>query len=237
MNEWGSIVKGIYPAFFWLAVLGIIFRITAKKWNKFDTVSAILLLVFSLGVIVQPIIFYGELVTSRRYLLIAVPIYFAWAAEGLLWLKQKLLMEKQYRRIGILLFCGLAAFLLYDAYAPLIKRLTSSKKNFERHAILQSADFIRKDWKGADLLNVEIAKCDIYQSGKRPVVQSVFEQIGYLSGGQANHPVFQAHGIRPDYIVVSDNCTEFSGFRLVKTVSVGGKKCDIWKSHMTGDPQ
>ena len=71
----------------------------------------------------------------------------------------------------------------------------------ERELTLAAAEWIRRDWNARNTLQIPWLKCDEYQSGKRPLVDSDFQRIGYLCGGQ-QIPVFMKNaGVVPDYVV------------------------------------
>ena len=60
---------------------------------------------------------------------------------------------------------------------------------------------IRNDWNNKKTAQLKIFKCDVYQSGKYPLVESDFGQIGYLAGGQEISDFMKYSNNKPDYIV------------------------------------
>ena len=77
-----SLLKGLYPQFFVFAVLGVVLRIRRGEWTRFDTLLLGMYLLFFLSLAFQPWLFYGILVTSRRYLLVALPLSLPFTALG-----------------------------------------------------------------------------------------------------------------------------------------------------------
>lgn len=227
MSEIITIIKGLYPAFLCLALLGCAIRVKEQRWRRFDTITLLFLLVFIAGVILQPIIFYGELATSRRYLIIIVPLYFGWSTEGLCYILNKL---KRYSGFLPYLWCVLMVIFCYEISSPIIKRYTSSKKSLEREAILVISDYIKEDWSSQNKLPTELIKCDFYQSGRLPLVQCDFDQIGYLSGGQYFQSIFIDNGFNADYIVTNDE-TQLDGYNLVKGVCIKGRNFNVWRRY------
>ncbi len=230
MNDIISIVKGLYPLFFWLAVWGTVIKIRESRFKMPDVIVLTIVLVYLAGVIIQPLLFYGEIAVSRRYVLIITPLTFPWAAEGVMRL-QKIIIQRGWNNIFRWIVAGLLMFLLYDAYSPIIKWRTSPKKSFERQMAFKTADFIQSDWqieKNVDSINAG-GKCDIYVSNQKPLVQSEILQIGYLSGGQSHNAYFQHCNISQDYIATQKIQPVIDGFKLMQTFNSKGRQWFIWK--------
>ena len=200
-----SALKGMYPAYLLLAIWGIGLRMRRGewKWQGFDTLLLGMFLLFELLMLFLPWFFYGELTTSRRYLLIGVVLYFPFAAEGA---RQLWKICGNRRVVMLLILWGI--FLIYDIYSPLIKEYTSMRKSRERQLSTLCAAWIKSDWEkcsetaaGRAEERIRVLRCDQYQSGKRPLVDSPFDRIGYLCGGQAYSPFLAGEGIEPDYVV------------------------------------
>lgn len=198
-----SVWKGIYPVFFLFAVYGIVLRVKAREWTAFDTLLIGMFAVFEISTALLPWIFYGTLTISHRYLLIGVPLYFPFAAIGFLaaW---KFSGRGRVWKYGVcVLLAVLAASTLWNIYSPAVKEYTSRKKSAERKLSFAAAEWIRRDWAGRRLPRISQMKCDEYQSGKRPLIDSEFQRIGYLSGGQQLPEFLKTSGVRPDYTVSS----------------------------------
>ena len=208
-----SALKGMYPAYLLLALWGIGARMRHGewKWLGFDTLLLGMFLLFEALMLFLPWFFYGELTTSRRYLLIGVPLYFPFAAQGV-----RELWKICGNRRAILLLVGWSVFLLYDIYSQLIKEYTSAKKSRERQLSRAAAAWIRDDWRrntGAECAigKIAVLRCDQYRSGRRPLVESPFERIGYLCGGEEYAAFLRPEGVEPDYIVIEEPRPDFDG--------------------------
>ena len=148
MNEFLSVVwSGIFPFYFFFAVIGIIGRIRRRQWTGFDTLLIFVFLLFELLAAFQVLLFYGLLTTSRRYLFIGIPRYLPFAALGFrdFW---RFLSHLKFRKTiaGFLavLFC--AAF-FYKLYSPIFTEFFhDSMKGMERNLQLAAAEWIRSDW-------------------------------------------------------------------------------------------
>ena len=65
MNEFLSVVwSGIFPFYFFFAVIGIIGRIRRRQWTGFDTLLIFVFLLFELLAAFQVLLFYGLLTSS-----------------------------------------------------------------------------------------------------------------------------------------------------------------------------
>ena len=167
-----SIFKGVYPFFFIFAVFGIVLRLKERKWTAFDSLLIGMFVIFELLTAFLPWIFYGELTTSRRYLLIGVPLYFPFAAMGFLAVWNCSRKRITWKHITTVLLGIMVCVTLYNIYSPVLKEFTSSKKSMERELTLVAADWIRQDWNARSSSRIPWLKCDEYQSGKRPLVDS-----------------------------------------------------------------
>ena len=140
--------------------------------------------------------------TSRRYLWIGIPLYLPLAACGIADLRERLKKSRAGRIAFGLLLAALAVWSAVSFYSPVLREYRPGKKRDRRLAALAAAQWIRRDWKNrAKLPAVAGMKCDQYQSGRRPLVQSDLSRTGYLCGGQSYPEFLRGLGIRPDYIV------------------------------------
>ena len=225
LNELLSVLKGLYPPFLWLTVIGITVKLYRKEWKLIDTFCAAVILVFLSGVILLPLIFYGEFLTSRRYILIVFPITLLWTAYGWNVCRDHL---KRFAIPGIFLrlfFVVLAGFLFYDAYSPIIRKYTSKRKSFERQTILRAADFIRQDYKGPAEAGLDVLICDHYYPDRRPQVSSLFPEIGYLAGGQEH---VKNYGTA-DYLVTWDKDKYKLHYTKADSFVINGRTVTIWR--------
>lgn len=203
-----SLLKGLYPQFFLFAALGIFLRIRRREWTRFDSLLLGMYLFFFLSLAFQPWLFYRLLVTSRRYLLVALPLCLPFTALGVRDAWRFLCRTPRRKIAGILLLAVCTVFTVWDVYSPLIKEYTSRKKSHERQTVVAAARMIRADWRNRASARVTVMRCDEYQSGKHPLVETHFGQVGYLSGGQLCHPFLKEASLLPDYRVTVGRINE-----------------------------
>jgi len=196
-----DLLKGLYPYFLWIALIGITLRICQKKWTRLETLVLGVYLAFVAIVALQPFWFYGVLEVNRRYLLIGMPLYLGWAAYAV-WQSYELYQKYlKYPYFPGLVAAILIALLLLDAAMPIVKQHSSSKKSVTRDAALAISQTIKNDWGDRNLTAQPILKCDVYRSPRRPLIQSDIRVLGYLSGGQQYQAEAFASGAKPDYII------------------------------------
>ena len=227
IEELLSVLKGLYPPFLWLTILGIISKIYRKEWKSFDTLCAVIALVFLAGIVFLPYIFYGKFSVSRRYVLVIFPFLLFWTVYGLDFCRN---FVKRFHIPGIiwkLAFAALAVVLFIDAYTPVTKKFTSKRKRFERQTILQASEFIRKDYKGPSRTDTILQICDQYAPNRRPQVSSSHPETGYLSGGQNHDP----RSGRADYLVTWDNARYKLHYTKAHSFVVNGKTVMIWRKN------
>ena len=223
-----TVSKGLYPPYLFFVALGIAFGIAARKWRPFDTLLLVFFLVFELFAATQVRIFYGKWETSRRYMWIGIPLYLPFAARGVetLW---NILRKKPIGRYAAGLLCAaFAVLVVWNSYLPVIQSRCFRKKRIERGITHRAAAWIRKDWDAATAPAApRMMRCDQYQSGRRPLVQSPWLRVGYFCGGQAYTEYLGFQGETPDYIITPDRNAVFPDHVLVGTVSEGEQKAYI----------
>lgn len=221
-----TIFKGLYPPFLFFLVWGIVARIWEGKWHKFDTLLLAVFLIFELLIASQVWIFYGELSTNKRYMWIAVPLYLPFAARGALGIWNILKRSYKGRIFAFLLGATLAVTTVHNFYMPVTKEQSSSKRRYLRRLSMKTATAINKNWTpppaAVDLTKLRCMRCDQYQSGRRPLVQTDWLRVGYLSGGQTYPEFFRPLGIVPDYIVIMNDEKNFPGYIRIGVIP-GGK--------------
>ncbi len=201
---WG----GIFPFFFFLAVIGIIGRIRPREWTGFDTLLIFVFLVFEFLAAFQVRMFYGLLSTSRRYLFIGIPLYLPFAAFGVLDLRHAVRDLKFGRLLAVLFAVFLCVAFFYILYFPIFIEFShKSEKGMERDLQIVAAEWIRSDWSKLPASKegpLRAMKCDQYQSGKRPLIDTNCEwpRLGFMAGGQYYPDFLRDSDIRPDYIVL-----------------------------------
>jgi len=201
---WG----GVFPFFLFFAAIGMIGRISRRQWNGFDTLLILTFFVFELLAAFQVCLFYGLLATSRRYLFIGITLYLPYTALGFRDLWRILSNLKFGKSVAAFLAVLLCAAFFYKLYSPIFTEFFhDSEKGKERNLQFAAAEWLRSDWNKLPASreeSIRIMKCDQYQSGKRPLVETYTEwpRLGYFAGGQ-NYPGFlQDSDIFPDYIVL-----------------------------------
>jgi hypothetical protein len=211
-----TVFRGLYPPFLFFFVWGVVTKIWERKWHKFDTLLLAAFLIFELLAASQVWLFYGELSTSKRYMWIAVPLYLPFAARGALGIWSLLKKSYKGRIFAFLATAALVATTVHNFYMPVTKEQSSSKRRYLRRLSLKTATAIHKTWTpppdAARLTDLRYMRCDQYQSGKRPLVQTDWLRVGYLSGGQTYPEFFRDLNIPPDYIVVMNNGKNFPGY-------------------------
>lgn len=208
-----TVFRGLYPPFLFFLVWGIVTKIWERKWHGFDTLLLASFVIFELLAASQVWLFYGKLDTSKRYMWIAIPLYLPFAARGALGIWSLLKKSYKGRIFAFLAAAALVATTVHNFYMPVMKEQSSSKRRYLRRMSLKTAAAIQKNWTpppGATKLTP--MRCDQYQSGKRPLVQSDWLRVGYLSGGQTYPEFFGPLKIAPDYIVVVNNDKNFPGY-------------------------
>ena len=150
------------------------------------------------------------------------------------WLCSKIpVLEK--RAAAPMVFAGCAIALLADSAGPMIKDYTSCKKNTERKATIQIAEFIRNDFGGqAERINRELI-CLAYRSNRRPLILGDLPVVGYCAGGQniyREDADVKSGRIMPDYIVAvyDEKGKPYPGFNLIRRVQINNTRYDVWKS-------
>ena len=215
-----SVLRGIYWPLFFAALIGAAFRIREGKWTAFDTLTGASFLILTFLTAALPRLFYGPEAppAPHRYLLLFVPLYLPLAAHGILQIRKGL---KKHSPLCFGLLILLAVHLFYAVcatYLPAVKEYSSETKRNHRHLCLAAAEWIRKDWADRKADKVLPLRHDVYQSGRRPLVETPVSRIGDLCGGQDFPPFLREKGILPDYriLLVPDGgkVTEGGAFRL-----------------------
>ncbi len=201
---WG----GVFPFFLFFALIGIVGRIRRRQWTGFDSLLILVFLVFELLAAFQVRMFYGLLTTSRRYLFIGIPLYLPFTALGFLDLWRVVGDLRFGKSVAAVVLVSLCAVFFYTLYCPIFIELSDkSEKGMERDLQIAAAEWIRADWDKLPASKegpLRAMKCDQYQPGKRPLVDTNCEwpRLGFMSDGQ-NYPEFlRGSEIRPDYIVL-----------------------------------
>ena len=214
-----TVFRGLYPPFLFFFAWGVATKIWERKWHRFDTLLLAGFLVFEVLAASQVWLFYGELDTSKRYMWIAVPLYLPFAARGALGIWSILKKSGKGRIFAFLVAAVLVVTTVHNFYMPVMKEQSSSKRRYLRRLSLKTATAINKNWtppaNAVRLTDPRYMRCDRYQSGKRPLVQSDWLRVGYLSGGQSYPEFFRSLGIAPDYIVIMNDGRNLPGYERI----------------------
>ena len=224
--------RGFYPPYVFFVVWGIAARIRARRWRPFDKMLLASFIVFEFFAAFQVWMFYGKLETSARYMLIAVPLYLPFAAEGVIGVWNFLKRDRRIRMAALAAFAVLAAVDVYNFYTPVLKQRARSVKRLRRRISRRAASWIRNDWSPQPApARFDELKCDRYHSDKRPLVQSEkpARAVGYLCGGQEYTELFAERGIPPDYVVTPQRDRKIPGYVPIAEVKSGGKAVYIHK--------
>ena len=216
-----ALIKGIYPYFALVAVVGIVLRIKNKEWTGAETILIMLWLGHNLLTVFQVGCFGEEWNFSRRYLLPAAPLVFGWSAYVLNKVKSSLLMY-----VAVIIFAG---FLVFDAVRPGMECFWKKEKKTKRVLIKEFSSVIAKDWHGNNFYHPELW-WDEYRSPKRPVVLCEDSPaVGYYAGGRNISPE-STERLSPDYII-SSTSDKIAGYSELKKVNVGGVYYILRKKH------
>lgn len=225
-----TVAKGIQWPLFVLAILGIVFKKRQKKWNLFDSYLLGIFVLFEILTAFQVLIFYGKLQTSSRYLLGGIIFYLPFAAYGLIEMFKNLKKNRFVFLFGIVTLSGYICINAYNIYSPIIKDYSAIKHQRKRILVLKASEIIRNDWNERHTAPILALKCDVYQSGKRPLVESRLGQIGYLAGGQGLSDFLKYSNYKPDYVVSEKNSCP-AGYYLIGKISYKKDDIFIYKIH------
>lgn len=226
-----SVFQGLYPPYLFFVAWGIAARVGSRRWRPFDTLMLCGFLLFEFFVAFQVPLFYGIWETSARYMLIGIPLYMPFAAEGVIGVWNILKRERRLRQMALTVFAALTAVIIFKFYSPVIKQHFSHDKRIARRISLRAAAWIGKDWHPQPAPAVfDQMKCDQYQSGRHPLVWSgKWSRVGYLCGGQKYPEFFGELGIPADYALSPEKEEPFPGYVRAGTFEEGGVTAYLYK--------
>jgi len=227
-----TLFRGLYPPYIFFVIWGIVARIHSSRWRRFDMLLLGSFLLFDLFAAFQVWIFYGILETQARYLRIALPLCLPFAAEGALAAWNLLKREKHIRLFTLTVLAVLLAFDVYSSYSPLVQQYRRPTKRIGRLLSQQAASLIKEDWRPQPKpAGFDQMKCDHYQSGRRPLVQTCnpMRAVGYLCGGQEYRELFGLWGFSPDYIATPNREAPLPGYVLLGEVKSDGQTAYVFK--------
>ena len=225
-----SVFRGVYPLYLFFVVWGIAARFGSRRWRPFDTLLLAGFLLFEFFAALQAPLFYGVWETSSRYMVIGVPLYLPFAAEGLIGAWDVLKRKHRLRLLTLTVFSMLMAVIICKFYSPIVRQSLLHKR-IDRRISQRTAAWIRKDWHPQPApADFDRMKCDQYRSGRRPLVWSEkWSQVGYLCGGQQYPEFFGGLGIPADYAISPERDEPFPGYARVGMIEEGGETAYIYK--------
>ncbi len=120
---WKNLFKGLYPQYLLLIIPVLFVRIRNRKLSSEELILLLALLIHTIGMIGQIAIADKELFIYKRYLIVATPLSFGWAAIGLRWLYDRVrkLLKLKYRWIAKAIIAGFIIFSIIDAWSRVRK--------------------------------------------------------------------------------------------------------------------
>ena len=212
-----SVFDGFYPLFGIPALAIIILRIRKGQWKKEESIVLGALLVHTLIVTVQIMLFDHYLYVSTRYLTPAAPLLFGWSALFLIGAVQEL-RERFPRhvtpvRIGVVASV-MALLLLADGWGSLLKDFTSPEKSHKRQASRIIAAWLKNDFTNGRQYVPRQISWESYLVNKAPVV---YCDNLHVVGSMANGQDFDIlHPLSPDYVILRAAPGESSAGLTVK---------------------
>jgi 4-amino-4-deoxy-L-arabinose transferase-like glycosyltransferase len=120
---WKNLIKGFYPQYLLLIIPVLFFRIKKKKFSYEELILLMIVLIHTVGMIGQIAIADKKLFIYKRYLIVAAPLTFGWAAIGLRWLydKTRRFSKLKYRWITKAVIIILITLSVLDAWSRVRK--------------------------------------------------------------------------------------------------------------------
>ena len=185
-----NITIGIYPYYFFFALIVIIYRIKCHLWTKEETILLSAYLIHTIGVLAQIVIHDRYFYVSPRYLTPGTVLYLYWTAICLIAIA-KFLYRTLPRKIrgGIVsaLISGCVIALILDGAGPIIKDYTSNKKIMRRKHSIAIAKRIRQHYQTFKVAPSPTPIINIfsYRVNKSPAIYSNdLKVVSYLANGR-----------------------------------------------------
>ena len=237
---WGfckSVMNGISPLFFPLAVLGIVVRKLDKAWKKEENLVAALFAVFNISVIMQILLFHDRLYVSARYLITTVPLLLTWSIFTVIFVFDLLCRKLPVNTVRYISWISVVTVILLSIYCSFRGEFVWKKRKKEvtyRTATIAVKEILQKEKKffsGTDFI------MDIYQSNLRPrVFFDCAERLtiaGYLGGCSTTHSrrkmdIIVTRSVHPR--TLKKRYPYFKRFRkLGKDIPFRNIKLQVWK--------
>ena len=99
---WKNLFKGFYPQYLVFIIPVLFYRVRKKMLRPEELILLLVVVIHAAGMIGQIAIADGKLFIYKRYLIVATPLMFGWAAIGLRWIfdKTKQLLAIKHRWIA-----------------------------------------------------------------------------------------------------------------------------------------
>jgi 4-amino-4-deoxy-L-arabinose transferase-like glycosyltransferase len=115
--------KGFYPQYLFFIIPVLFFRIRRKILKPEELILLSIVLLHAAGMIAQIAIADKQLFIYKRYLIVATPLLFGWAAIGLRWLVDKIkrILILKYRWLAKAVIIVLITISIFDAWSRVRK--------------------------------------------------------------------------------------------------------------------
>jgi len=120
---WKNLFKGLCPQYLFFIIVVLFYRIKKKILSQEELILLLTALIHTFGMIGQIAVADKQLFIYKRYLIVATPLSFGWAAIGLRWLfdKIKRFFKRKYRWLPKAIIIGLIAFFIFNAWSRVRK--------------------------------------------------------------------------------------------------------------------
>lgn len=120
---WKNLFKGFYPQYLLFIIPVLFYRIKRKILRPEELILLSIVLIHAVGMIGQIAIADKKLFIYKRYLIVATPLLFGWAAIGLRWLfdRMKRLLTLKYRCFAKGVIIILITLSIFDAWSRVRK--------------------------------------------------------------------------------------------------------------------
>ncbi|MFA7185546.1 MAG: hypothetical protein WC082_11665, partial [Victivallales bacterium] len=120
---WKNLFKGLCPQYLLFIIPVLIYRIRKKTLSSEEWILLAAIFIHTFGMIGQIAIADKRLFIYKRYLIVATPLTYGWAAIGLRWLfdKTKKLLKLKHRWVATAILIGAAVIFVFNAWSRIRK--------------------------------------------------------------------------------------------------------------------
>lgn len=120
---WKNLLKGLCPQYLLFIIPVLFYRIRKKILSPEELILLLAVFIHTIGMIGQIAIADKQLFIYKRYLIVATPLSFGWAAIGLRWLFDKVRrsLKLKYRWIAKAILIAWIAFFIFNAWSRVRK--------------------------------------------------------------------------------------------------------------------